>query len=144
MGRFLERLAETGNVVRAARAARVSRVRAYQVRKENEPFRAAWDEAKAAAVELVLEPEAFRRAVDGTLRHVYHQGQKVGSYRKYSDALLALLLKAHAPETYSERIRMQQQNVNVDVTQLTDEQLDRLANGEDLAVVLSASGESGA
>lgn len=76
MRRFLERLAETGNVVRAARSARVKRQRAYQVRQENERFREAWDEAKASAAELVLEPEAFRRAVDGTIRHVYHQGEK--------------------------------------------------------------------
>ena len=36
-----------------------------------------------------------------------------------------------------------QQNLNIDVTQLTDDQLERIANGEDPISVLARSGKSG-
>ena len=55
-----------------------------------------------------------------------------------SQAALALIGKHHA--LFTKRT----ENFNVDLTQLTDEQLERLANGEDIYSVLSASGESGA
>ena len=142
MGPFLDRLAETGNVLKAARFAKKPRGTVYRMRVRDEAFARAWEEAKKAAVELVLEPEAFRRAVEGVTKKIYYQGQKIGTERQYSDTLLIFLLKAHAPEKYSERIRAESINANVDVTKLSNEQLDRLAAGEDLAVVLSTSNQS--
>lgn len=100
---FIETLSETGNVRKAARKAAISRGHAYRMRSHDPDFAKAWDEAVDCAVRTVLEPEAVRRAVDGTLKPIYYKGKRVGSVREYSDTLMIVLLKAHAPEKYRER-----------------------------------------
>jgi hypothetical protein len=50
-----------------------------------------------------LEAEALRRAVDGVDEDVYHDGQVVGQVRRYSDRLLAVILRARHP-AYRERV----------------------------------------
>lgn len=49
------------------------------------------------------EQEAFRRAVEGTEKGVWHQGVLVGSERVYSDALMALILKGRRKKVFAER-----------------------------------------
>ncbi|HEX6827090.1 MAG TPA: hypothetical protein VF077_12305 [Nitrospiraceae bacterium] len=100
---FLERLAECGNVLEAAKGVGSSRHTLYWHRREDPVFRAAWDQALAEAMDTVLEPEAVRRAVDGTLKPVYHLGKRVGTVREYSDTLLIFLLKGGKPAKYRER-----------------------------------------
>lgn len=81
-----------------------------------------------------MEREADRRAVQGTLEPVFYQGQVVGYKSVYSDTLLMFRLKALAPERYRER---SEQTISgtlsgtLDVSQLTDEQLARIAAGAD-------------
>lgn len=99
---FFKKLCETANVAAACRAARISKQTAYDDRKTYPLFAEAWDEAIEIAVEL-LELEARRRAEKGFLDPVYQGGVRVGTIRKYSDALLMFLLKAHRPLTYSDR-----------------------------------------
>ena len=99
---FLKRLCETANVSAACRRAKISRVVAYEDRKEYPEFAAAWEEALEIATEA-LELEARRRAERGVLDPVYQGGVKVGTVRKYSDTLLIFLLKAHKPEKYADR-----------------------------------------
>lgn len=94
---FLAELAARGSVVLACRAAGCSRANAYAERGRSAEFKAAWDEEKREAVEL-MEDEARRRAVEGTLRPVFHGGVQVGEVREYSDTLLIFLLKAHDPK----------------------------------------------
>ena len=65
-------------------------------------FAAAWDDALEAAVDQ-LEAEARHRAIDGVEQPHFHQGKVCGTVRKYSDALLMFLLRAHRPETYRDR-----------------------------------------
>ncbi|MGC2522851.1 MAG: hypothetical protein WA417_09475 [Stellaceae bacterium] len=62
--RFLEALAETGNVTLAARAAAVSRTSIYAHRHADDDFERAWLEAEQVAADR-LEAEAWRRGVDG-------------------------------------------------------------------------------
>jgi hypothetical protein len=50
-----------------------------------------------------LEAEAMRRAVEGYQRPVYQKGELVGHETVYSDNMLLTLLRARAPETFSER-----------------------------------------
>lgn len=50
-----------------------------------------------------LEDEAYRRAVQGVNKGVWHQGERVGDELVYSDGLLSLLLKARRPERFTER-----------------------------------------
>ena len=99
---FLKTLAETGNVSGATRAAEVSRSHAYTLKAQDPEFAALWEEALGAAVDA-LEAEARHRAVDGVEQPHFHQGKVTGSVRKYSDALLMFLLRAHRPEKYRDR-----------------------------------------
>lgn len=101
---FLEALADTANVSAAAKKIRISRQYMYQVREEDEEFAAAWDEAVKLGT-AALEDEAVRRAMDGTLKPVFYQGEKVGSIREYSDTLLIFLLKARDPDKYADRVK---------------------------------------
>lgn len=108
--RFLEVLASTSNVTASAQAAGVDRTTAYKARKAKgrtaERFREAWDEAMDAAKDRLLA-EAWRRAVSGTERPVFQGGKHVGSVKEYSDRLLETLLRAHMPEMFSERYRLE-------------------------------------
>lgn len=102
---FLAFLSEYGNVTRAAEDADIGRVALYSYRERNKTFAAAWD--KAAKIGAArLEDEARRRAVEGWDEPVFHRGCAVGAVRKYSDTLLICLLKAHYPDRYAERKKL--------------------------------------
>jgi hypothetical protein len=92
---FLATLAETCNVVRAAKAAGVSANYAYRRRKADAAFRAGWAEAVAegyAKLELVL----LDRALNGKIKVVRGPaGGKDARIREYSDTLALTLLKRH-------------------------------------------------
>src|SRR5215469_7080298 len=62
--RFLESLAETGNVSTATAAAGTSRTRVYELRKTDPKFAAAWQDAEEIAGDR-LRDEAIRRALEG-------------------------------------------------------------------------------
>jgi hypothetical protein len=95
---FLVLLAETGNVKESALAVGYkSTDMLHRMRRQDKQFAAEWDIAVNAAGDL-LEAEAFRRAHDGVLEPDYFKGEVVGYTRKYSDTLLALLLKKVRPE----------------------------------------------
>lgn len=96
-------LAETCNVSEAARAAGIGRQTAYDWREADESFAAAWIEAEQAAADA-LEREAWRRGVDGIDKPIVYQGKITDHCREYSDRMLELLLKAHRPEKFRERV----------------------------------------
>lgn len=101
--KFLKAFAKTGNVSAAAEAAQVSRRTPYKWAEEDPAFKEAWDEAEAEAIDR-LERAAWERAVEGWDEgHVNNRGE-LYSVRKYSDQLMVLLLKAHRPERYRERL----------------------------------------
>lgn len=100
--RFIAVLARCGNVSAAARAAGLSRSRAYELRAEDPGFAADWDDALSEAVDG-LAYEARRRALEGDARPVFYRGEQVGQTRRYSDALLMFLLRAYRPELYAPR-----------------------------------------
>ena len=107
--RFLEILAATGNVSRAAATSGISRGTLYAERERDSAFAAAWLEAIEAATDA-LEAEARRRAIEGVEvtvvqggRLVHDDAGKPLTIRRYSDSLLALLLRAHRPEKYRDR-----------------------------------------
>ena len=129
--KFLKKLAETGNVSAAARAAKASRSRAYQLKAEDAGFAEEWSDALEMATDA-LDAEARRRAVDGVDTPRFHQGQIAGSVKKYSDSLLMFLLRAHRPDLYRERAgltnsRQDRHDDTEDYTGARDALADRLA-----------------
>jgi len=98
---FIAALTKDPNVGRAAAVAGISRMRAYQVKKESQLFSELWEEAIEIGTDD-LASEARRRALEGVEDPIYYDGIKVGTRRKYSDKLMILLLRAHRPEVYAE------------------------------------------
>lgn len=100
---FLELFAECGNVSEACRGAGIGRTTAYRHRQADEAFALAWHDVEEEATDK-MEAEAYRRGVKGVLKPVFQKGEEVGQIREFSDQLLIVLLKAHKPEKYRERI----------------------------------------
>lgn len=103
---FIATLSETCNVSEAARAAGIGRRTAYEWRDADESFAAEWDEAEQEAADK-LEREAWRRAVEGTDKPVTYQGEITGTYKEFSDKMLEILLKAHRPDKFVERSKVE-------------------------------------
>ena len=103
---FLAALAETCNVTRACKAVGVNRNTAYDWRDRDPEFAKRWDRARAIGADA-LEDEAMRRAKEGLLEPVFHQGRAIGTIRKYSDTLTIFLLKGAKPEKYAERSKVE-------------------------------------
>lgn len=116
---FLRAFAVRGIVLDGLQAARVSRdlVTTYW-RKDDEWFEALYQNAIGEARDRI-EAEAHRRAVDGYDEPVIYQGQPTRvtdgetgeerflTIRKYSDSLMALLLKGADPAKYRENHKVE-------------------------------------
>jgi hypothetical protein len=107
--RFLEALAECGNVSVAAKAAGISRPTVYQLRQADDGFAQGWADAEERAADR-LEAEAWRRAVEGIPEPLVSAGRLVRGddgqpmvIQRYSDQLLITLLRAHRPERFRDR-----------------------------------------
>jgi hypothetical protein len=143
--KFLQSLRLEPNVTKACRRAHTSKTTAYLHRNSestlyDQEFAEAWNEALEVGLS-VLEEEMWRRAVKGTKKPVYQSGQLVGHIQEYSDTLAIFLAKAHMPEKYRER--QDNRTLNLDMSSLSDEQLARIANGEDPFVVVATTSKSG-
>ena len=91
---FLGVLAETCNVSRACKAARVGVTSAYRRKKENAAFRAAWLGAIAIAYQQ-LELVLLERAFNGTEKVVPARAGETHTMPDYSNQLGLALLKMH-------------------------------------------------
>ncbi|MES2459876.1 MAG: hypothetical protein V4671_04775 [Armatimonadota bacterium] len=128
-GAMLAALAKTGNVTAAAKAAKIDRSTHYEWMQSDSSYVIAAQDAIEAAGDN-LEEEARRRAEAGYMEPVYYGGEKVGSVRKYSDALLIFLLKGAKPEKYKERIDTRHSGslgvAHMDLSKLPQGKLDTL------------------
>lgn len=91
---FMTRLAETCNVKEAALTAGMSPTGAYQKRRKDAAFRAAWAAALAegyARLELMM----LERALNGTEKIVRHKDGSEERVRQYSDSVALALLRQH-------------------------------------------------
>lgn len=88
---FLSKLRESACVRDACKYVGLSSTSAYRTRARLPEFAAAWDAALALAMPR-LEQAAYRRAVEGWDEPIVWQGKVVGQRRRYSDALLRLLI----------------------------------------------------
>ncbi len=98
---FLDAFARLGVVTHAATAAKIDRDLHYKWMKSDPAYAEAFTDAETRAIDT-LEREAWRRAVEGNKRPVFHQGKKCGELTEYSDVLLIFLLKGRFPERYRE------------------------------------------
>lgn len=95
---FLTVLAETGCISEACSHAGVSSRSAYRLRQRADAaaFANAWDQALRLAT-LRLTTIAFERAVKGTVREMWREGERVAETRAPSDKLLMFLLQHLLP-----------------------------------------------
>ena len=103
---FLKLFSESLNVTLAANGAGVSRSVVYAHRVKSPEFAAQFEDAREEAIEQ-LEAAAYHRA------------------RSVSDTLAIFLLKAHKPDKYHERVKGTNVNVDIDLSSLSDGQLDK-------------------
>jgi len=137
---FLAAFRETCNVRLACESAGVGRSSHYRWLDEDPEYRRAFEDAREDAVDL-LEAEARRRALEGWEEPAgWYRGKLGGTVRRYSDALTIFLLKGHRPETYRERVDFHGALASIDLTQLSDDQVSRIARGEHPLAVLASQG----
>lgn len=115
---FLRAFASRGIVLDGCKAAGVSRATVHYWRDSSEWFSELYDMALEEAADRI-ESEAIRRAVDGYDEPVIYQGmpttivdaetgeQRQLTVRKYSDALMALVLKGARPDKYRENHKVE-------------------------------------
>lgn len=121
--KFLAQLRLSPNVSAAARAGGFGRNAAYEWRKDDEEFAAAWDEALDEAIDN-LEATAYERA------------------STTSDRLAEVLLKAHRPDKYVEKRLLEHTGkdggpiqTKVDLTKVSDAGLEALREIASNAIV---------
>lgn len=100
---FLRSLQKFPCVADAAKASGWSNRSWLRVRARDPAFAAAWAEAVAAGVHQI-EAVAAKRAFEGIDEPVYQQGVLVGYKRVFSDRMAELLLRAHDPARFSEKV----------------------------------------
>lgn len=90
---FIEALAETGSVARAARVAGMSARSAYRLAEAPgaDSFAAAWDIARATALESARQA-AFARVTDGAWVAIRRRGKIVREELRFNDRLAIALL----------------------------------------------------
>lgn len=113
--KFLDQYILSPVIKEACKAIHLERRTFYHWLTNDEQFAKEFNIRKNIVITF-LEDEAYRRAVNGVSKPVYQGGIKVGEYTEYSDTLLALLLKANAPEKYREKTVINNNN-NLSLTE---------------------------
>jgi hypothetical protein len=122
-----------GTVVLACKVAGVGRTTAYEWRQKDESFALAWADIEEATTEA-MEREAYRRAVEGTVKPMVSAGKLVTEVKEYSDTLLIFMLKSRRPERYRDNVKVEHSgNVNVEMIPVA---VDR---GRDVAQLLAGT-----
>lgn len=107
---FLIAFAVTANVSRACAAAGVARSTVYAWKAAEGPagdrYRVAFTRARQVAGD-VLEAQAWKLAVEGTLRPIVSKGEVVTYVREYEPSVLLRLLEAHRPRRYRPRVGLE-------------------------------------
>lgn len=101
---FIEALADTGCVDRAARMVNMAQTNCYALRRAPgaEEFRRAWEAALDFGL-LRLKDIAFERAIEGQLVPVFVAGKLMGFRRKRNDALLMFCLRHYGQDASGKR-----------------------------------------
>lgn len=103
---FLDYLRDGWSITASAGKISVSRQAVYALKLADDEFAKEWQDAYESGTD-VYEDEAKRRAIEGTEKPVFYQGEIVGHIREYSDTLLIVALKARRPEKYRDNIKQE-------------------------------------
>lgn len=137
----LEGIADTGLVIASCKAAGVHPTTHYRWYQDDEEYREMAEMAQRSYVER-LEAEADRRAVEGVKKPTgWYKGVAGGEVIEYSDTLLQFRLKALDPDKYRERssVELKGALATLDLSQLPDDMVSRIAAGEHPLSVLASS-----
>ena len=117
--KFLSVLAKTGSPKKAAMAAGFT-PRAFELARRKFPdFNLNWEMAMAIFYQFEAEEAIRHRAIDGTLKAIYYQGQKVGYERVYDSGLTQFWYKSNMRDKYGEKSELQiSGNINHGVAML--------------------------
>jgi hypothetical protein len=101
---FIEALADTGCVTRAAAMVNMAQANCYALRRAPgaEEFRRAWDATLDFGLKR-LKDVAFERAIEGQLVPVFVAGKLMGFRRKRNDALLMFCLRHYGQDANGKR-----------------------------------------
>lgn len=103
---WLEQFEKLGTVMRACKAAKVGRSTVYEWKQKFEEFALGWADIEEATTEA-MEREAYRRAVEGTVKPLVSAGKHVTNVTEYSDTLLIFMLKSRRPERYRDNFKVE-------------------------------------
>ncbi|QNM82027.1 hypothetical protein H8M03_08265 [Sphingomonas sabuli] len=105
---FIEALADTGSVSRAAAMTNMSSESVYFLRRQPgaESFRRAWEAALDYGVAR-MKDIAFERAIEGYLVPCFVGGRLLGWRRKYNDRLLMFLLRHYGEDANGRRTKVE-------------------------------------
>lgn len=103
---FFEKLSQHGRITQAAREAGLQRESLYDKRERDPEFATRWANALETYADVV-EAEVHRRAIEGTDKGIWHQGQLVGTERQFSDALLLALVKAKRAREFGDKSKLE-------------------------------------
>jgi hypothetical protein len=101
---FIEALADTGCVTRAAAMVNMAQTNCYALRRAPgaEGFRKAWEAALDFGLGR-LKDIAFERAIEGQLFPVFKNGRLVGFERRKNDALLMFCIRHYGTDANGKR-----------------------------------------
>jgi hypothetical protein len=103
---FFGYLREGWSVTASAGKIGVSRQAVYALRLSDGEFASEWEHAYEAGTD-VFEDEVKRRAIEGTDKPIFYQGEVVGHVKEFSDTLLIVALKARRPEKYRDNSKVE-------------------------------------
>lgn len=112
---FLIKYSQYGIASHAARLARISCRMVNKWRLKDPAFSAAYDRALEISCDL-LELEARRRAYEGVLEPVYHNGERVGVTRRYADTLLMFMLNGNRPQKFRPQLKVDHSSTDGSMT----------------------------
>lgn len=102
--KWLNEFIQRGSISETCKIREISRQTFYDWLKQDKEFERVFKEEARPMITTLLEDEAYRRAVRGTLKGVYYKGKLIARELEYSDGLLTTLLRANCPERYKNNI----------------------------------------
>lgn len=130
--KWLNEFVQCGSITDTCKKRGISRQTYYDWMKNDAVFARVFKEEVRPMVVSLLEDEAYRRAVKGINKGVYYRGEKVAVEKEYSDSLLALLLRANAPDKYKQVVDSTVKNdITIKNTALADALAERMSKANE-------------